>query len=227
MKSRGMFITFEGPEKSGKSTHARLLEKYLRGRGYATLFVREPGSTRTGERIRRILLDKKAQGMSVFCEMLLYMAARAQLADEAIRPALEKGVVVLCDRFLDSTIAYQGYGCGLDIAVIKEIGSRIVGDLTPDLTLLLDFCESTHRLRRTSSRDRIEMRPDAFHRRVREGYRRLSREEKGRIKIVSVLSDKSQTQDSIRKIVDICLSRKSSVTRPRSRRSSALLFRSA
>lgn len=216
--AHGIFITFEGPEKSGKSTHARLLGKHLVARGHAVVFVREPGSTGLGEKIRRVLLDRKAHAMSVVTEMLLYMAARAQLVKEVIAPALKKGRIVLCDRFLDSTIAYQGYGCGCDVKLIKRLGAAVTGGLSPDLTLLLEFHESSRRRRRTPSPDRIEMRSDAFHRRVQRGYRLLARQDPERVKTVSVLRDRALTQQKIQGLVEQCLSEKSSAMGPLSRR---------
>ncbi|MFH0876677.1 MAG: dTMP kinase [Candidatus Omnitrophota bacterium] len=206
---KGKFITFEGPEKSGKSTQARLLEAYLRRRGYRTLFVREPGSTKIGETIRRLLLDKKNDEMVLMTEMLLYMAARAQFVKDVIRPALQKGTVVLCDRFLDSTLAYQGYGCGLDIAMIEKIGLWVTGGLRPDLTLLLDFWASPHYLKNNKTPDRIEMRSSAFHRRVKRGYGLLARQEPRRIKVIRVQDDYRKTQGSIRTVVEQCLLKKS------------------
>lgn len=210
MRSRGMFLTFEGCEKSGKSTQARLLSRYMKARGFKTLFIREPGSTVLGEKIRRILLDKRNDRMSLATEMLLYMASRAQLVEEVIRPALAKGTVVLCDRFQDSTLAYQGYGCGLDIAVLEKTGRWATGGLTPDLTLLLDSWESRDKLRSTSSPDRIESRPDAFHNRVKKGYLALARAYPGRIKTVRVQPTIRETQAEIREIVESCLLKKSS-----------------
>ena len=152
---RGKFITFEGPEKSGKSTQACLLSRYLKKRGFKILFIREPGFTAIGEKIRKLLLDKKNSRMSVMTEMLLYMAARAQVVQEVIRPALEKGFIVLCDRFQDSTLAYQGFGCGLDKNVIKTIGSFVMQEIKPDLTLLLDFWQSRENLKNQNALDRI------------------------------------------------------------------------
>ena len=213
----GKFITFEGPEKSGKSTQAKLLSRYLRGLGYPTLFVREPGSTRIGEKIRRLLLDKKNIEMSAMTEMILYMAARSQLVDQVIRPALKKGRIVLCDRFLDSTIAYQGYGCGLDIGRIKKVGLLATGGLKPDLTLLLDFSKSCTHLKNHKSPDRIEMRCDAFHRKVRNGYFALAKKEPGRIKRIVVASDRNVTQKIIRETVAQCLLKRSSAKRTPSR----------
>jgi dTMP kinase len=215
--AKGAFITFEGPEKSGKSTQARLLSRYLVNRGYKTIFVREPGSTKLGEKIRELLLDKKNTEMSTLTEMLLYMAARAQIIDEVIRPALEKGNIVLCDRFLDSTIAYQGFGCGLDIRAIKAIGRTVAGSVRPELTLLLDFWKSADHLRNHKRPDRIEMRSEVFHRKVKEGYFKLAKQEPRRIKIIKVEKDLNETQDKIRKAVDRCLSKMSSARKARVR----------
>lgn len=210
MRSQGMFITFEGCEKSGKSTQANLLSRYLKACGFKTLFIREPGSTVLGEKIRRILLDKRNDRMSLVAEMLLYMAARAQLVEEVIRPALARGMVVLCDRFQDSTLAYQGYGCGLEIAALKKMGRWATAGLTPDLTLLLDSWQSRDKLRNTSSPDRIELRPDAFHNRVKKGYRALARKYPSRIKTIRVQPSIRETQAEIREIVESCLLKKSS-----------------
>ena len=132
---KGKFITFEGSEGSGKSTQIELVCRYLKRKRRKVLFLREPGATKIGEQIRRILLDVGSAGMSDECETLLYMAARAQLVREKIVPALRKGKVVLCDRFLDSTLAYQGYGNGVDIGWIKKLGRFATGGVTPDLTL--------------------------------------------------------------------------------------------
>ena len=208
---RGLFITFEGVEKSGKSTQARLLCAHLKRKGYKTLFIREPGSTVVGEKIRRLLLDKRNGDMSVTAEMLLYMAARAQLVEEVIRPALAEGKIVVCDRFLDSTIAYQGFGCGLAVDHIRRVGRIATGGLTPDLTLMLDFWQSKEHLKNEKARDRIEARPDAFHRRVKRGYTVLVGQESRRIKVVRVRDNRHVTQARIREIVDICLSGRSSV----------------
>jgi len=206
---RGLFITFEGAEKSGKSTQARLLCAYLKRKGRETLFIREPGSTAISEKIRRILLDRRHDRMSVSAEMLLYMAARAQIVEEIIRPALSEGVIVICDRFLDSTLAYQGFGCGMGAAPIRQVGRIATGGLSPDLTLLLDFWQSKEYLKNEKARDRIEARSDAFHRRVKRGYRALARQEPRRIKVVRVQDDKSATQAHIRQVVDTCLLKRS------------------
>lgn len=202
---KGRFITFEGPEKSGKSTQARLLGAYLKSRGFPVLLIREPGSTRIGEKVRALLLDKKNLEMSLTTEMFLYMAARAQLIDQVVRPALKNGVMVLCDRFLDSTIAYQGYGGGMDKAMIRRIGQDATGGIKPDLTILLDFWKSEENLKNQQAPDRIEMRSRAYHRRVKRGYFALARQEPRRVKVVRVAQSRRQTQSRIRELVDQCL----------------------
>ena len=118
---RGIFITFEGPEGSGKTTHSKLLCEFLRKKGFRVLHTREPGGVLISEKIRRILLDPKNKGMDVACEMLLYMAARAQIVKEKILPGLKQGKIVVCDRFTDATLAYQGYAGGMDLKVIDNI----------------------------------------------------------------------------------------------------------
>jgi len=201
----GKFITFEGPEKSGKSTQAKLLSEYLKDKGYKVIFLREPGSTEIGESIRQILLDTKHQGMSEMTEMLLYMAARAQIVEELVKPSLKKGFIVLCDRFLDSTLAYQGYGCGLDKNSILSVGRLATSGIKPDLTLLLDFWASSENLKNHKAPDRIEMRSHSFHSRVRRGYFELAKKFPRRIRIVKVEDKIETTQGKIREIVLKCL----------------------
>ncbi len=201
----GKFITFEGPEKSGKSTQAKLLSEHLKAEGYKVIFLREPGSTEIGERIRQILLDTRHQGMSEMTEMLLYMAARAQIVEELIKPSLKKGFIVLCDRFLDSTLAYQGYGCGLDKNSILSVGRLATSGIRPDLTLLLDFWACSENLKNHKAPDRIEMRPHSFHDKVRRGYFELAKKFPRRIRIVKVEDKIETTQDKIREIVLKCL----------------------
>ena len=195
------FITFEGSEGCGKSTQSRLLYSFLKRKGYSVVYLREPGGTKISEKIRQILLDARNDSMSAECEMLLYMAARAQVVSELIRPALNKGKIVICDRFLDSTLAYQGYGLGMDTTLIKGIGNFVTGGIRPDLTLLLDLPVKAGLKHRHATKDRIEKRSLGYHERVREGYLSLSKLEPERIKIVKVEKLKSQTQGTIRKIV--------------------------
>jgi dTMP kinase len=135
----GLFITFEGPEGSGKSTQARMLYERLRERGYPAILTREPGGTRIGDMIRRILLDLQHTEMAPNTETLLFLAARAQLVSEVIRPYLEVGGIVLCDRYVDSTYAHQGYGLGRDLAELRAITSAATGGLMPNLTIYLEL----------------------------------------------------------------------------------------
>jgi dTMP kinase len=199
---RGKFITFEGSEGSGKSTQARLLYNYLKKRHLSVYRIREPGSTIISEKIRRILLDPKNKNMSNLTEMLLYMAARAQLVQDVILPQLRKGKVVICDRFLDATLAYQGYGHGIDIKLIKRLGEYATLGIKPDMTFFLDI-DVEKGLRRTGrTKDRIERRSLSYHEKVRRGYLRLARTEPWRIKVIKAKFDKDKIQSTIRSFVD-------------------------
>ncbi|MFC1631721.1 dTMP kinase [Candidatus Omnitrophota bacterium] len=198
---KGILITFEGPEGSGKSTHVRLLCDYLKGKGLSVLQLREPGATVIGEKIRQILLDAKNAEMNAVCEMLLYQAARAQLVGEKVLAALKKKRIVVLDRYLDATLAYQGYGAGLDLGMIKNIGRLATRNLKPDLTMLLDI-SAEKGLTRSNSRDRIERKSLAFHRKVRKGYLKLAKQQPRRIKVVSLNWAIPRTQATIRKIID-------------------------
>ncbi len=198
LSRRGLFITFEGTEGCGKSTQAGMLYAYLRKQGRKVVFIREPGSTAIGEKIRRVLLDRKNGNMSRECELLLYMAARAQIVHEKIRPKLEEGYIVICDRYLDSTRAYQGYGLGMDQHIIEEIGRFVTPGATPDLTILLDIPAGRGLRHRELKKDRIESRDLVYHRRVRRGYLRIAAAEPGRVKVVKVSQDKAVTQSNVR-----------------------------
>jgi dTMP kinase len=197
----GLFITFEGPEGSGKSTHSKLLCSFLRKNGYKVLHTREPGGTAISEKIRRVLLDSRNKKMDVVCELLLYMAARAQIVKEKILPALEKGKIVISDRFIDATIAYQGYGGRINIETIKDIGSLVTRGIKPDITFLLDIDAEDGLKRAGKTRDRIERRPLEFHRKVRKGYLIIAQKEPRRIKVMSAVGNIKETQEKIRKVV--------------------------
>ena len=188
-----MFISFEGIEGSGKSTAQRLLAEHLQGLGYDPLLTREPGGCALGRSLRPILLDARTRGLSSRAELYLFLADRAQHVAEVIRPALEAGQTVLCDRYADSTLAYQGYGRGLDPEHLRRINDMATGGLMPDLTLLLDLPVHCG-LERAGLRNReegtvlSEGRFDAesleFHERVRQGYRSLAAEEPERFAII-------------------------------------------
>jgi dTMP kinase len=168
-----MFITFEGIDCSGKSTQCRLLEKLLIDKGYDVIAIREPGGTIISEKIRQLLLDKNLDSMTSQTELLLYSASRAQLVNEVIKPALDSGKIVICDRFYDSTTAYQGFGRGLPVEDIEHINRFSSNNLAPDLTVIVDISveESLRRLKLAGkSADRIESEGKDFFEAVRQGY---------------------------------------------------------
>ncbi len=179
-----MFITFEGPDGCGKSTQVPLLVEYLTGQGYTVCPTREPGGTPIGEQIRAVVHDPDNVAMADRTEILLYAASRAQLVEQVIRPALAAGQIVIADRYADSTLAYQGYGRGLDLAMVRQLVTIATGGLRPDLTIYLDIDPETGLRRRQRDGDAEWNRLDAaaldFHRRVRDGYHRLINEEPGR-----------------------------------------------
>ena len=195
------FITFEGSEGCGKSTQSEMLFSHLKAKGAKIVYLREPGGVKLSEMIREILLNPKSR-ISPAAETLLYMAARAQVVEEIIKPALNAGKIVVCDRFLDSTIAYQGYGLGIDIKLIKSIGNFATQGIKPDLTIFLDLAVKSGLKHRHNCKDRIEQRSVGYHEKVRRGYLALAKAEPQRIKIVKVAEDKFKTQENIREIVD-------------------------
>jgi len=203
---KGKFITFEGPEGSGKSTQVRMLARYLRNRGYSVVSTREPGGTPVGELIRRILLPERGISPSDLTEVFLFMAARSQLVKETIEPALKRGKIVLCDRFLDATIAYQGYGDGVEINLIRRLGRAATAGTKPDLTILLDLPSRKGLKRVKGKKDRVEKRPLTYHESVRKGYLKLAAQQPRRIKVIRVKKLKAGTQQRLREEVDRCLS---------------------
>lgn len=193
--SRGLFITFEGLDGSGKTTQIKRLAAWMQKRGLTPVVTRQPGGTATGDRIRELLLDSRSQGLASMTEMALMFADRAQAIAEVIEPALEAGKTVLCDRFTDSTEAYQGGGRALGSSLVLEMHRLICGDLQPDLTLLLlpSLESSLQRARRRNDRvgansgkdeGRFEQEQDAFHRRVWETYRAIAEREPERVVVI-------------------------------------------
>jgi dTMP kinase len=180
---KGYFITFEGAEGSGKSTQIRKAVAFLKKKGRLVVMLREPGGTRISEAIRAILLNKDLKEMDSVTELLLYLAARAQIVHEKILPALRKGKVVICDRFEDSTRAYQGFGRGLSLAAIDEASRLVRGTLKPDLTFVLDI-DIAKGLARGGRHDRIEREALSFHRRVRRGFLALAKKEPRRMVVL-------------------------------------------
>ena len=182
----GIFITFEGVEGSGKSTQIALTEEYLKSLGKDVLLIREPGGVKISETIRGMLLDVNNAEMTKECEVLLYMAARAQLVEEVLIPALKQGKVVLCDRFLDSTFVYQGFGHAMGLESIRRIGEFATQGLSPAVTILFDISTQEGLRRAGKNKDRIEQRSLEYHNRVRRGYLELAKQETDRIKTVFV-----------------------------------------
>ena len=203
-----LFITFEGGEGSGKTAQARALHRQILRSGVPVLFVHEPGSTQAGDRIARWLKWAHTVDISPLAELLMFNASRAQLVDEVIRPNLAGGKVVICDRYADSTLAYQGYGRGLDMETIRRINDTATGGLHPDLTILLDVpVEVGFGRKKVGGRDRFEQEDIAFHQKVREGYLRLAEAEPGRWLVIDGTQTRKKIADIIWKRVSDSLGR--------------------
>lgn len=206
---RGLFLSFEGGEGSGKSVQARLLTEALQGRGLDVVLTREPGGTAAGERIREIVLHAQEITLSPEAQVLLYSTARAQNVREVIRPALEAGRIVIADRFFDSTMAYQGFGHGVPLEQIRGVTALACGDLVPDRTFLLDIPVDVglgrSGWRAQSKWDRFEVLDTSFHTRVREGYRQLAVEEPKRWVLVDAHRDQASISKDVRREVDMLL----------------------
>lgn len=199
---RGVFITFEGLDGCGKSTQMELLAGALRERGYVVTVTREPGGTALGEAVRDVLLDPHYYGMSARSEALLYAAARAHLVEQVIRPALEDGQVVLCDRYLDSSLAYQGYGRSLGVEDVLTLNVWATGCLFPDLTIFLDLSEHVRGTRLATVPDRLEAENEAFHRLVGEGYRELVELYSHRIRRIDASGTEGAVQERVQAAVE-------------------------
>jgi dTMP kinase len=199
---KGLFISFEGLDGCGKSTQMDLLAAALRERGYVVLITREPGGTTLGESIREVLLDPRYHGMSARAEALLYAAARAHLVEQVIRPALKDGQVVLCDRYIDSSLAYQGYGRGLGTDDIITLNVWATECLFPDLTLFLDLDDDIRSTRMATVPDRLEAEDEEFHRRVGRGFRELLLSHPHRIRRVDARGSETEVQERVRAVVE-------------------------
>lgn len=199
-QAKGVFITFEGGEGVGKSTHIRFLTERLEERGYEVLRLREPGGTSIGEDLRAVVLNANNVAMADECELLVYEAARAQIVAERIRPALERGAVVLCDRFADSTVAYQAYGRGLDLDFVNQVNRFATQGVWPDRTIVM-VCESAaeglERATRRFGADRLELAGLDFHERVNQAFVDIANEDPARMRIVDSRGRKSDTAKMI------------------------------
>jgi len=210
---KGLFITFEGLEGCGKTTQAKMLFDFLKKQKIPSIYTKEPGGTKIGDKIRKILLDQKNDGMDYKTEMLLFLASRAENVRLIILPALEEGKIVISDRFYDSTTAYQGCGRGIDLEIIKNLNSLVVGEAIPDLTFILDIDPYEGLKRSASFGNSSEMRFEEefinkkiiggklFLERVRQGYYQLSQEESGRIKTIDANRSKEDIYNEIVGIV--------------------------
>ena len=200
-QTKGLFISFEGGEGAGKSTHLRFLSKTLEDRGYEVVLLREPGGTVIGEAMRAIVLDPSMGDIAPETELLLYETARAQLVSSVIRPALERGAIVLCDRFTDSTLAYQAFGRGLPLEEVKRLNAFACQGLVPDRTILMT-CDAPaevglERATHSLGADRLEMAGADFHARVNDAFLKIAEHFPERIRIVSSAEKKSSTAQAV------------------------------
>jgi dTMP kinase len=204
---KGKFVSFEGIEGTGKSTQAKLLQQHLLSSGREVVLTEEPGGTLISLRIREILLSVDHKNMKPVTELLLYNAARTQHIHEVILPAVERGAVVITDRFTDSTYAYQGYGRGIDLRLLESIDRIATNCLRPDLTLLLDLDVETglKRNRRINKTDRLELENVEFHQRVRKGYHELAAKEPERIKLIHASGSIQEIQDIVVSVIENAL----------------------
>lgn len=210
---RGKFITFEGPEGGGKSTQVQTLAEWLRKQGKKVVVTREPGGTRMSELIRALVRDEMEDPPVTRCEVLLFLAARAQVVSQVIRPALARGEWVVCDRFADSTFAYQGYGRGIDVQLLKNFNDFVTEGLVPDLTILLDVPPEVSRTRLAARQastadtgDRIEAAGEMFHRRLREGFLDLAKAEPKRFTVIDASKSIDKVAAAVQKTVQRILS---------------------
>jgi dTMP kinase len=203
----GFFVTFEGIEGSGKSTQIGLVREFLEEKECPCLMTKEPGGVGLGEGIKMVVLDRIDLRIDPLAELFLFAADRVQHVTEVLRPALEEGRVVLCDRFTDATVAYQGYGRGVDVRLVEQVNRWATGGLIPDLTILLD-CPVEVSMVRAQGMDRFEREGYEFHQRVREGYLQIARDEPQRVKVVSGEGDERNVLGEILRILSALLARR-------------------
>jgi dTMP kinase len=200
-----MFITLEGPEGSGKTSQIPPLVEFLNSEGVNLLSTREPGGTAIGDQVRSILMSMENQAMHPRTEILLFCAARAQIVEQVIRPELAQGRVVLCDRYADSTLAYQGYGHGLDLVFLRSLLDFTTGSLWPDLTILMDVDVEIGLQRKQNCQggewNRLDAYALAFHRRVRQGYLEMARQQPGRWVVIDASQPREVVQQNLRKTI--------------------------
>jgi len=204
---RGLFVTVEGTDGCGKTTQIRNIIDHLSSLGCRVVLTREPGGTRISENIRSIILDPTFTEMHSITELMLYSAARAQFVEQVIKPSIAKSETVICDRYIDSFYAYQGYGRGLDMDMLKKITSLAIDDMIPDITIFLDLDPEIGLRRRMNAAngDRIENEQIEFHRRVYDGYKQLARENPDRIKTIDASRSVEEVWQDVRRQLDMAL----------------------
>jgi dTMP kinase len=200
---KGVFITFEGIDASGKTTQVKRTVRYLKSKGFNVLFLREPGGEPIAEKIRKILLKSKSSIIPI-TELMLYLGSRSQLVQKRIIPALKSKKIVVCDRFSDSTLAYQGYGRGLDIKWIKSLNKKSTLGIKPDLTLFIDvpLKVQIQRAKKKINKDRLEKESLAFYGKIRRGYLKIANEDKKRVKIIDGSGTIKQTWGKVKKVIE-------------------------
>ena len=205
---RGILISVEGPDGAGKTTQITLLKKYLEKKGYDSIVTREPGGTNISEKIRSLILDRENMEMGRETEMLLYAAARAQLVHEVIKPALEQGKAVICDRYVDSSAVYQGIARGLGIETVYEVNQYAIQGILPDLTIHLDLNaeDGIRRKKDQAELDRMELETMEFHKKVSDGYRQLAKRAPERMKTIDATLPIEEIQERIIQFVENMLS---------------------
>lgn len=205
---RGILISVEGPDGAGKTTQITLLKKYLEKKGYDSIVTREPGGTNISEKIRSLILDRENMEMGRETEMLLYAAARAQLVHEVIKPALEQGKAVICDRYVDSSAVYQGIARGLGIETVYEVNQYAIQGILPDLTIHLDLNaeDGIRRKKDQAELDRMELETMEFHKKVADGYRQLAKRAPERMKTIDATLPIEEIQERIIQFVENMLS---------------------
>lgn len=201
---KGFFITFEGADGCGKTTQSKLVQEYLEKKGYEVIWTREPGAKGLGQKIRELLLHYDGDVAPV-CEAFLFLADRAQHIEHLIKPAVEAGKIVICDRHTDSTIAYQGYGRGEDIKQLKYLNEIATGAIKPDLTFVFDVSTDVAQKRVGDEKDRMESAGIEFHKKVRQGYLEIAKLEPQRVKVIDANNNIEKVFDDTKKVLDIFL----------------------
>jgi dTMP kinase len=201
VNKKGLFITFEGADGSGKSTQLKLAAEFFQKKGFEVVSTRDPGGTPLGLKIREILLHYEGK-VADYCELFLYLADRAQHIDEKILPALEQGKVVLCDRYVDSTMAYQGYARGLDVEEILKLNNIVAKSLMPDLTFVFDVSTEVAEKRVGTTKDRMESEAKEFHQKVKYGFLELAKKYPDRIKVINANQEIKKVHTDVIQILD-------------------------